>query len=322
MKSGQGGYELATHGSRVPVQWLVGTGGWAMFIHHPVGAFDMTGRQGRFMPFTPGFPLDLFVVAATTPAAVMTEYARLTGFPEMPPLWSLGYQQSHRTLGSPAEILTEAKEFRRRKLPCDAFIYLGTGFCPNGWNTDNGEFTWNSRAFPNPAGAIHALHADNVKVVLHVVVEGQRMTGRVTDRCVAAPLPSGRTPDGAWPPDRQVACYWPVHKPLADLGVDGWWPDQGDDFDAPSRLARNRMYFEGQQLWRPNKRVYALHRNGFPGMQRYAAFLWSGDVQARWETLARHVPIAVNTSLSGIPYWGTDIGGFVSTTELSGELYA
>ena len=70
----------------------------------------------------------------------MTEYARLTGFPEMPPLWSLGYQQSHRTLGSPDEILAEAKEFRRRKLPCDAFIYLGTGFSPNGWNTDNGEF--------------------------------------------------------------------------------------------------------------------------------------------------------------------------------------
>jgi alpha-glucosidase/alpha-D-xyloside xylohydrolase len=323
MRSGQGGYELATHGSRVPIPWLIGTGGgWALFVRTPVGAFDLSGAEGRFVSEKQDSPIDLFVVDAREPAAVMRAYARITGLPEMPPLWSFGYQQSHRTLGTPEEVLAEARRFRDEKLPCDAMIYLGTGFCPNGWNTDNGEFTWNSRVFPDPAKAIATLHAENFKVVLHVVVEGHTMTGRVTDPCTAPPLPSGRTPDGKWPPDRQVACYWPWHKPLADLGIDGWWPDQGDGFDAPSRLARNRMYFEGQQLWRPNQRVYALHRNGFAGMQRFAAFLWSGDIQSRWETLATHVPVAINTALSGIPYWGTDIGGFVPTDEYSGELYA
>jgi alpha-glucosidase/alpha-D-xyloside xylohydrolase len=106
------------------------------------------------------------------------------------------------------------------------------------------------------------------------------------------------------------------------MGIDGWWPDQGDGLDAASRLARNRMYFEGQQLYRPNQRVYALHRNAYAGMQRYAAFLWSGDVLSRWETLKTHVPNAINTGLSGIPYWGTDIGGFIPTDEYTGELYA
>lgn len=322
MKSGQGGFKLETHGARVPVQWLVGTSGWAMFIHHPVGAFDFTGREGRFLPHVPGLPLDLFVVASKDPPTVMREYATLTGFAQMPPLWSLGYQQSHRTLGTPEEILGEAKLMRDRGLSCDAMIYLGTGFCPNGWNTYNGEFTWNPRAFPDPSGAIRALHEDGFKVVLHIVVEGRTMMGRVSDPCTAPPLPSGRAPDETWPPHRQVSCYWPYHKPLHDLGVDGWWPDQGDGLDAPSRLARNRMYYEGQQLYRPNQRVYALHRNGFAGMQRFGAFLWSGDVESRWETLATHIPIAVNTGLSGIPYWGTDIGGFVATDEFTGELYA
>ena len=321
MKSGQGGYKLATHGARVPVQWLVGTGGWAMFLHQPTGAFDLTGAEGRFVPSAPGQPFDLFL-ASGEPAALMRAYAEISGYPEMPPLWSLGYQQSHRTLGSPEEILAEAREFRARKLPCDAMIYLGTGFCPNGWNTDNGEFAWNPRAFPDPPQAIAALHGEDFKVVLHVVIEGKTMTGRVTDPCTAPPLPSGRLPDHSWPPDRQVSCYWPFHKPLADLGIDGWWPDQGDGLDPPSRLARNRMYFEGQQLWRPGQRVYALHRNGFAGMQRFASFLWSGDVESRWETLADHVPIAINTGLSGIPLWGTDIGGFVATEEYTGELYA
>ena len=81
------------------------------------------------------------------------------------------------------------------------------------------------------------------------------------------------------------------------------------------------MYWEGPQLWRPNERPFALHRNGAPGMQRYGAFLWSGDVYSTWETLRTHVPVAVNTGLSGIPFWGTDIGGFVPTPEYTGELH-
>jgi alpha-glucosidase (family GH31 glycosyl hydrolase) len=323
MGSGQAAYHLSTHGARVPIQLTIGTSGWAMYIHQPLGIFDLSGGVGRFQTAdtAKALPLDLFLIGSDDPKTILAEYAKITGYPEMVPLWSLGYQQSHRTLGPPEEILQEAKTFRDKKLPCDAMIYLGTGFCPNGWNTDNGEFAWNPKAFPHPSQAIHELHKEHFKVVLHVVLEGQRLTGSVSDPCTASLLPSGRTPDHHWPPDRQVSCYWPVHKPLLDLGIDGWWPDQGDGLDAPSRLARNRMYFEGTQMYRPNERVYALHRNGYAGMQRYAAFLWSGDVQSRWETLKTHVPIGINSGLSGIPYWGTDIGGFIPTQEYTGELF-
>ncbi len=330
MVNGQAGYKLATHGARVPIPFLISTEGWGIFVHQPIGTFELTGEVGRLLVQPPmmkggqaaSLPLDVFVIAAREPEAILREYANITGFAEMPPLWSLGYQQSHRTLGTPQEILEEAKTFRDKKLPCETMIYLGSGFCPNGWNTDNGEFTWNRRAFPDPAAAVKQLHGDHFKVVLHVVIEGERLTGTVTDPCTAPPLPTGRTADHQWPPDREVSCYWPAHKPLVDLSVDGWWPDQGDGFDAPSRLARNRMYFDGQQLYWPNRRVFALHRNGYAGMQRYAAFLWSGAVESRWETLKNHVPIAINTGLSGIPYWGTDIGGFVPTAEYTGELFA
>ena len=148
------------------------------------------------------------------------------------------------------------------------------------------------------------------------------MSGAVADPCTPdKAVPSGRTPDDRWPADRAVPCYWPYHKPLYDLGVDGMWPDQGDGLDEPSRLARIRMYWEGPQQYRPNERPFALHRNGSPGMQRYGAFLWSGDVYSFWETLKTHVPVAINTGLSGIPFWGTDIGGFVPTPDYTGELH-
>ena len=319
MRNGQGGYQLRTHGSRVPIQWLIGTAGWGLFIHQPFGAFDLSGAKGKLTPPAP-LPVDCFVVSSKDPLAIMREFAQLTGMPEMPPLWSFGYLQSHRTLSGPSEVMWVAKTMREKKLPCDALIYLGTDFTPSGWNTHNGEFTWKTENFPEPKKAIDELHALNYKVVLHVVIEGRRLHGTVKDEC-KTPEPSGRTPEGQWPPDRHVGCYWPHHKGVFDLGVDGWWPDQGDGLDPPSRLNRIRMYWEGGQLWRPGQRVFALHRNGYAGMARYGAFLWSGDVQSRWETLKTHVPIAVNTGLSGIPYWGTDIGGFVPTAEFTGELY-
>jgi alpha-glucosidase/alpha-D-xyloside xylohydrolase len=272
-RSGQGAYQLRTHGGRVPVQWII-QGNSAFYIHQPLGTVDLTGPVGHFDPPTNApLPLDIFVVGGPNPAGIMKAWADITGYAELPPLWSLGYQQSHRTLGGPDEILGVAKTFREKKLPCDSLIYLGTDFCPSGWNTHNGEFSWKPENFPNPKQMIDDLHAQHFKVVLHIVVEAQTLTGTVNDPCTADALPSGRTPDGRWPPNRQVSCYWPAHKPLFDLGIDGWWPDQGDGLDAPSRLARNRMYWDGSLMYRPNQRVYALHRNGYAGMQRIGAFL-------------------------------------------------
>jgi alpha-glucosidase (family GH31 glycosyl hydrolase) len=312
MRSGQGGYQLRSHGGRVPIPWVIGTSGWAMFFHQPFGTFDFTGAESSFHPALPAaeLPLDIFVVVSRDPRTIMAEYAGLTGRPELPPLWSLGYQQSHRTLASREEILEEARTFREKKLPCDALIYLGTGFCPSGWNTNNGEFQFNAKVFADPKAMFEQLHQEHFKVALHVVINARKMRGTVRDAC-----------DPKQPVEEQPSCYWTEHRDIFAMGVDGWWPDEGDPLNIASRLVRNRMYWEGPQLDRPNERPYALHRNGYAGMQRYASFLWSGDVYSTWETLRTHIPIAVNTGLTGIPYWGTDIGGFVPTNEFTAELY-
>jgi alpha-glucosidase/alpha-D-xyloside xylohydrolase len=322
MRNGQGGYELRTHGGVVPIQWLVSTDGWALYVHWPLGTFDLTGSRGRFDPPEDApLPLDLFVVDAADPAGTMAEWAALTGKPEMPPLWSFGYLQSHRTLAGPDEVRWVARTFREKGLPCDALIYLGTGFTPAGWNTNNGEFAWNPETFPDPDAMIDELHAMHFRIVLHAVLEGHRLTGTVDDPCPNPPAPGATGSGRDWPDDQRVGCYWPIHEKVFAQGIDGWWPDQGDGLDAESRLARIRMYWEGCQRWRPHERPFALHRNGYAGMARYAPFLWSGDVYSTWETLRTHVSVAINTGLSGIPYWGTDIGGFVPTPEYTGELH-
>ncbi len=312
MRSGQGGYRLRTHGGRVPIPWLIGTAGWAMFVHEPAGTFDLSGSAGRFAPLdaAQSLPLDLFVVTAREPAAVMAAYARLTGLPAMPPLWALGYHQSHRTLAGPDDVLAIARTFRQKQLPCDVLIYLGTGFCPSGWNTGHGSFTFNKMVFPDPKHMIDELHGMHFHVVPHVVFRSRSLRGTVADHVDLKSHEEG-----------QAAPYWDAHRQVFAIGIDGWWPDEGDPLDLSSRLVRNRMYWEGPQLDRPNERPFALHRNGGAGMQRFGAFLWSGDVYSTWETLKTHIPIAINAGLSGLSYWGTDIGGFVPTKELTGELY-
>ncbi len=283
-----------------------------MFIHQPFGTFDFSGAMAKFLPTSAraGLPLDIFLVVAPEPATILSEYARITGHAEMPPLWSFGYQQSHRTLASEEEVISEARTFREKRLPCDALIYLGTGFCPSGWNTENGSFVWNSRVFPNPEKTLKELHDQHFRAVVHVVILSDKLQGTARDECELSRFDEAK-----------ASCHWDSHRKDFAMGVDGWWPDEGDPLDIASRLVRNRMYWEGPQIDRPNERPYALHRNGYAGMQRYGSFLWSGDVFSTWETLKTQIPVAVNTSLTGIPYWGTDIGGFVPTKEFTAELY-
>jgi len=308
MGNGQHSPDLATFGARVPIPWLVSAEGWGIFFAHPWGTFDLTGQDGTFSPTEETPTRDIFVVLAGTPAELMKEWAELTGYPHMPPLWSLGYQQSHRTLASREAILAEARRFRADKLPCDAMIYLGTGFCPAGWNTGHGSFTFNPAVFPDPAVMLREMHEEHFKVIVHVTSCPEDLHGEVGDTGAALKDPSS------------AAVYWPKHRAVWSKGVDGWWPDEGDELRPASRLARNRMYWEGSQLFAPNVRPFALHRNGYAGMQRYG-WLWSGDTLSTWKTLAAQVMVGITAGLCGLPYWGTDTGGFVPTKELTAELF-
>jgi alpha-glucosidase/alpha-D-xyloside xylohydrolase len=301
---------LATHGGTILSPFVIGTDGWALFFHRPAGEFDLRGDRGRFLPRKAADgeePLEVFVVALHEPADAVAEYDRLTGKPVMPPRWALGYMQSHRTLAGPDEAVAVVKAFRDKKLPCDAVIYLGTGYCPAGWNVGHGTFEFNPATFPKPAAAIDALHDLNVRIVLHINRAPRNLFGGSVGETSDDPV--------------HITNYWARHRKLVDLGVDGWWPDDGDELPVESRMARHRCYADGPLADRPNVRPWSLHRNGYAGVQRYGGWIWSGDVQSRWATLAAHVPVGLNYSLSLTPFWGTDIGGFVPTRELTGELY-
>lgn len=306
MRNGAGD-NLRIFGARNPIPWLMGKG-WGLYFHEPGGNFDLTGDIGIFHPSDVARGQDIFLVIADTPAELLRQYAEITGYPHLPAKWTFGYQQSHRTLDSREQILGEAKTFREKGLPCDTMIYLGTGFCPSGWNTGHGSFVFNQSVFPDPEQIIREFHDLHFNVVLHVVNPPENLHGEVSDTGAAAAVPG------------DAANYWSQHVPFMRLGIDGWWPDEGDVLPTPSRLVRNRMYWEGGRLTRPTRRPFALHRNCYAGIQRWG-WLWSGDTFSTWKTLETQIMMGINAGLNGVPYWGTDIGGFVPTKEFNAELF-
>ena len=173
-----GSVNLPLNGMRMPVPWLISPEGWAIFINRPKGEFDLTGSEGVYTPLEGEDKLiDVFVSLAKEPPQLMKEYAGLTGFQTMPPLWTLGFQQSHRTVWDRDHVFRIVNNLREKKLPCDAVIYLGTGWCPSGWNEWHGSFDFHKKVFPNPPQDIAAIQKMNLKVVLHAVGNPARLYG-------------------------------------------------------------------------------------------------------------------------------------------------
>ena len=133
---------------------------------------------------------------------------------------------------------------------------------------------------------------------------------------------------GAW--------WWSAHRELVRLGVSGWWLDGGEGPPAAATLRagdgrmvhnlydrlRHEAFAAGEAADRPQQRVFLLCRSGAAGMQRFGATCWSGDVNNDFRTLEAQIPLGLNTGLSGVPYWGTDVGGFFHPVPETGELYA
>ncbi len=280
MEKGHRSGEYQIHGSRVPVPLLIGTEGWAVFFHRPYnGAFDLRGSEGLYIPRRSTaeekekpLPLDLFIIRAESPEKIPAEYARLTGHPAMPPRWSMGYFQSHRTLEGPEEVIRVAETFREKNLPCDGLIYLGTGYCPAGWNIGHGTITFNPKTFPRPKEIIDRLHSLNFHIALHVNRPPVNLHGHIQDEAdESAGIAHAHN-------------YWEKHIPAFTLGVDGWWPDDGDVLPVDSRLTRHKLYYEGSLETRPGERPFSLHRTGYAGMQRFGGRVWHTRLPWGWNT--------------------------------------
>jgi len=337
-------WQADMYGSRNPVAMLLGTAGWGLFVATPWVQVDLQNTdRGTFLPWKPtpadqvpqnernqqqalgkGLPpidaivpglYDVFVFDAHDPAAALKDFSVITGPAVMPPKWSLGYMQSHRTLEDDAQMLGIVDTFRSKQIPLDAVIYLGTGFAPRGWNTRQPSFDLNPDVFKrDPKAVLADMHARNVKVVVHMVPWDRDRLPTLHGTIPARP---GETVDAS-----HIQSYWQQHVGLMKSGIDAFWPDEGDWFNLFERIKRFQLYYQGMLSTNPNVRPWSLQRNGFPGIAQWGGWVWSGDTDSSWKTLEAQIAVGLNYSLSIGPYWGSDIGGFYPNSELTGELYA
>ncbi|MHA4894719.1 glycoside hydrolase family 31 protein [Pedobacter sp. PWIIR3] len=283
---------------------------------------------------------------------VVKRYQTLTGTHPMPPKWALGYQQCRWSYYPEKKVKEIADGFRSRSIPCDA-IYLDIDYM-DGYRC----FTWNKTHFPDPKRMIKELANDGFKTVVMidpgikvddnywVFKEGKEnnfFCRRSDDYFMEGHVWPGRCqfPDFTNPTVRE---WWGnLYKELVEIGVAGVWNDMNepavfgsgtfpndvrhnyDGYRGSHRKAHNvygmqmvRSTYDGLKKLMRNKRPFTITRAGYSGMQRYGC-VWTGDNVATWEHLKLGNIQCQRMSISGVPFVGTDIGGF--SGEPDGELF-
>ncbi len=254
---------------------------------------------------------------------VIRNYRELSGHVPMLPIWAYGFWQCRERYTSGNHLVETVKEFRRRKLPMDVIVQDWQYWGKYGWGVPK----FDEAHYPQPQNFIKELHKLNAHFSISVW-ENLDKKSEVAKEYVDKNLyiPSSQWID-IFNPETQRTHWKVLNNNLFSLGVDSWWMDAtependalsgkqtylgpGDFYRLTYPLFVSKAVYEGQRNTTSDKRVAILTRSAFAGQQRYGTISWSGDIGWNWDTFRRQIVAGLNFSLTGMPYWTTDIGGF------------
>lgn len=315
--------------------------------------FNFGASNDRFASFSADQgEMDYYFIHDRSVSDILRRYSDLTGRMEMPPLWSIGYQQCRYSYYPDKEVLNLARTFRDKDIPADTIVF------DIHYMDQYKIFTWSKRDFTDPETLLRELRAMGFHVVVMcdpgIKIEpgyGTYESGVKDD--VFIKYPDGTNYSGqVWPgwchfPDftnpRTREWWQEQFRDYVGLGIEGFWNDMNEiatwgqmlpelielDFDghkATMRKGRNlygfqmaRSTYEGTKALLGGKRPFNLTRSAYAGIQRYAA-VWTGDNVAFDEHMILGVRLVNSMGLAGIPFTGYDIGGFVG--DANSKLFA
>ncbi len=345
------GYGVDTDPIYASIPFYIGVhskNAYGIFFDNPYKSFFNFGASNnRFASFySDAGEMNYYFVHDDSVAKIIQHYTELTGRIELPPKWSLGFQQCRYSYYPDKEVLTAANTFRDKDIPADAIV-LDIHYMD-----EYKIFTWSQKDFPDPESLLKKLDRLGFKIVLicdpGIKIEkeyGAYKSGIKED--VFLKYPDGTNYEGqVWPgwchfPDftkPQVRSWWKKQlKSYVSLGISGFWNDMNEiatwgqmipenielDFDGAKTTMRKGRNVYGFQMARAtyeatktlsNKRPFNLTRSGYSGIQRYGA-LWTGDNVATDEHLLLGVRLVNSLGLSGVPFVGYDVGGFVGDAD-------
>jgi len=294
-----------------------------------------------------GKAIDYYLVYGKNMDEVISGYRQLTGKATLVPKWAMGLWQSRERYKTQEEILNVTDEFRKRKIPLDNIVLDWSYWEQDKWGSQEFDLTrfpdaaamiktlhekYNTHfmisVWPKFYEGISNFNYFNENGWLYKRNIANRQRDWIAKGYIS-------TFYDAFNPKAREAFWGLLNKNLYPKGIDAWWMDatepdiysnttieQRKQLMNPTALGPGAVYFnafpllnasavyEGQRKADPNKRVFILTRSAFAGSQRYAAATWSGDISARWHDFKDQVAAGLNFSLSGLPYWTSDIGGF------------
>ena len=254
---------------------------------------------------------------------VIATYRHLTGECPLIPSWALGYIHCRERFHSSEEILQTANRFKQENMPISMIVQDWQYWGKYGWNA----MQFDEQFYPDPKALTDSLHKMGIRLMVSVWSKIDK-TSEVGKQMKASDY---YIPGTDWidffNPDAAAAYWKNFSQRLVPLGIDAWWQDatEPENDDLVGRRVNNGKW-AGEQVRNiyplmVNKTVYEglcsqpstpfiLTRCGFPGIQRYGAALWSGDVGNDWETLRRQITAGLGVQAAGIPWWTYDAGGF------------
>jgi alpha-D-xyloside xylohydrolase len=281
--------------------------------------------------------IDYYFLAGPSLDQVIAGYRELTGAAPMFGKWAWGFWQCKEHYATQQELLDVARRYREMGVPLDGVIQDWYYWVPHPW----GSHDFDKSRYPDFAETMRKLHAENVHSIISVWARFDEGSANWKELDKAGGLYPEKLPnaqastvfqfyDPFNPTARKI--YWEqMSRELFATGTDGWWLDASEaelgsnwgefrDFTTGAGpgfkvfnaypLVHTGGVYKGQRAGTSDKRVFILTRSAYAGQQRNAAVTWSGDVQGTWPEYRRQIPAGLNFSLSGIPYWNTDIGGF------------
>ena len=333
-------------GKKVPVriEWREGAGsyiGLKVLSPRPeeeVGRLSMWSEMGN--------DIDYYFIHGDSMDEVISGYRYVTGKSPIMPAWAMGFWQSRERYKTQDEILTALRELRKRKMGVDNIVMDWQYWKTDSW----GSHEFDPARFSDPKGMVDAIHDLNARFMISVWPKFYPTTKNYKELAANGWVYLQAVKDSIldFVPPGFVATFYDAYAPgarklfwkqmndnLYRLGVDAWWMDASEPnikdctpmsyqkaLTGPTALGPSAQYYntyalvnaqaiyEGQLKENPDDRVFLLTRSGFAGLQRYSTASWSGDIGTRWEELKAQISAGLNFSISGIPYWTMDIGGF------------
>ena len=286
----------------------------AVYIRPPS---DLTGFRSDS-----GNAIDYYFFMGPDLNKVVAEYRYATGAAPMFPKWAYGFLQCRERYSTQKQLLDAAAGFRERKIPVDAMIQDWQYWGKYGWSA----MKFDEQNYPDPGEMIRQLHKENLRFVISVWSRFDEQTDVYKKMQAGSWLVPGTNWFDPFNPKARELFWSSMRDGLFNLGVDGWWLDATEpEFDLRNKKTFLGMgdfmlnaypffvtqsVYQGQRATAPNQRVFILTRAAYTGQQRNAAAFWSGDINGTWTDFRRQIPAGLNFTMTGIPYWTTDTGGF------------